>query len=119
MTINQKNQQVNKIQIKNLKLLLIVLTIVQLTYFSYLLLYSETDHELIFNFPLKWIIAFLNYMVAGIFLWYNWKKLPIQKKKKLDNMWMILFLGIIGMWLWIPNKSEINEMNKSSNLQNI
>lgn len=23
---------------------------------------------------------------------------------------MILFLGIIGMWLWMPNEEELNNM---------
>ena len=60
------------------------------------------------NFKLIWLIGGLNLIVVGIFIWFNWKKLPIKKKEKINNTLMILFLGIIGMWLWIPNKGEIN-----------
>ena len=27
---------------------------------------------------------------------------------------MILFLGVIGMWLWMPSKSEIKKLNTTS-----
>tara|TARA_R110001632_G_scaffold45215_3_gene114863 strand:+ start:2439 stop:2792 length:354 start_codon:yes stop_codon:yes gene_type:complete len=112
MTENNIKEQVNESEIANLKLLLIALTVLQLAYLIFMFANHETYIKLIFNFHLDWIMTFVNYIVAGIFLWYNWKKLPIEKKKKTDSTWMILFLGIIGMWLWIPNKSEINKMNE-------
>lgn len=112
MTKNQVEEKVNESEIANLRILLIALTVIQLAYLIFLFVDHEAYIKLIFNFHLDWIVLIINYIVAGIFLWYNWKKLPIEKKKKTDRTWMILFLGIIGMWLWIPNKSEIKKMNE-------
>jgi len=36
--------------------------------------------------------------------------MPLQKKTKTNNTFMILFLGIIGMWLRLHNKCEINKL---------
>jgi hypothetical protein len=36
--------------------------------------------------------------------------MPIREKTKTNNTFMMLLLGIIGMWLWIPNKREINKL---------
>ena len=53
--------------------------------------------------------------VIGIYLWHNWKKLNHNTGKKWKNTWMILFLGPIGMWLWLPKKNEaLNMQNKNS-----
>jgi len=112
MPDNQEKEQVNESEIANLRILLIALTVIQLGYVIFMFADHETYIKLIFNYHLDWIVAIINYTVAGIFLWYNWKKFPIKKKKKTDSTWMILFLGIIGMWLWIPNKAEIKKMNK-------
>lgn len=105
-------EEVSESEITNLRILLIALTLIQLAYLVFMFADHETYIKLIFKFHLDWIFAIINYIVAGIFLWYNWKKLPIEKKKKTDSTLMILFLGIIGMWLWIPNKAEIKKMNK-------
>ena len=105
-------EYVNESQIANLRILLIFLTVIQLTYLGFMFADHETYVKMIFNFHLDWIVAIINYTIAGIFLWYNWKKLPIEKKKKADSTWMILLLGIIGMWLWIPNKAEIKKINE-------
>lgn len=112
MTEIRIKEHVNESEIANLRLLLIALTVFQLAYVIFMFANNETYFEVVFKFRLDWIIAIFNYTVAGIFLWYNWKKLPIEKKKKTDSTWMILFLGIIGMWLWIPNKAEIKKMNE-------
>lgn len=105
-------EEVNESEIANLKILLIALTIIQLAHMTSMFVDHDSYIKLIFNFHIDWIVAIINYVVAGIFLWYNWKKLPIERKKKIDSTWMILFLGIIGMWLWIPNKTEIKKMNE-------
>ena len=108
MTEN-KIGQVNESEIANLRVLLTGLTLIQLTYLIFIFADYENYIKLIFSFHLDWIVAIIHYIVTGIFLWYNWKKLPIEKKKKIDNTWMIIFLGIIGMWLWIPSKAKKNE----------
>tara|TARA_Y100000766_G_C18786494_1_gene545996 strand:+ start:145 stop:501 length:357 start_codon:yes stop_codon:yes gene_type:complete len=105
-------EKVNESEIANLRVLLVILTVIQLAYLIFIFTDYKIDFKLILNINLSWIVAIINYIVAGIFLWYNWKKLPIEKKKKKDSTWMILSLGVIGMWLWIPNKTEIKKMNK-------
>ena len=30
-----------------------------------------------------------------------------EKKDRNENILMILFLGVIGMWIWLPNKEEL------------
>lgn len=112
MTEKHLKEQVNETEIAKLRLLLMVLTVIQLTCVILSYSISELFTKLMLNFHLDWILVALNYIVAGIFLWYNWKKLPITKKKKIDSTWMILLLGIIGMWFWIPNKAEIKKMNE-------
>ncbi|MDP2058443.1 MAG: hypothetical protein Q8J97_01805 [Flavobacteriaceae bacterium] len=59
-------------------------------------------------------MAITHLIVTGVFIWFIWKKLPRGNKNKIDNTLMILFLGLIGMWLWLPNKNEIKKQNKNS-----
>lgn len=69
--------------------------------------------KLDFEYKTNWLIGGLNLIVAGIFIWFNWAKMPLEKKTKTDNTLLILFLGIIGMWLWIPNKRDMDKLTKS------
>lgn len=112
MNSSQIEDPVTESEITRLRIALIVLTIVQIGFLiitfadfkAYIKLYYETHSN--------WILTAMHISTMAVFLWYNWKRLPLEKKKRTDNTWMILFLGIIGMWLWIPNKKEIEKMNK-------
>lgn len=99
-----------KLDFNRLKNLLILLTIIEGTYlaivFTNARLWIKLDDEYYANY----IVSIFHFVVAGIFIWYNWKKMPITKSKKSDNTWLILFLGIIGMWIWMPNKQQLEEM---------
>lgn len=95
--------------IKKLRLLLILLTIIEVSILC-LILFDGKVHLYTEPYGLYKIIWVWDLIVKAIFIWYNWQRLPIERKKKYDNTWMILFLGIIGMWLWMPNKEEINKM---------
>jgi len=112
MTGSHKQESVSELEIKNLKLLLVVFTGIHLVYVVLMFTDDKAYSKLVSDFYLNSIITILNCMVMGIFLWYNWKKLPLTKKKKIDNTWMILFLGILGMWFWIPSKTEVKKMNE-------
>lgn len=98
-------------EIRNLRYILILLTLLQIAYFALMFVEDVLFFKLQMEYKSDWILALLNYSVAGLFIWYNWKRLPIEKKKKKDATWMILFLGIIGMWLWLPNAEEIKRIN--------
>ena len=97
--------------IHKLRILLIILTLSQVGYILTIFMNSVLWIKLNSDYKVNWIIGVFNFLVVGLFLWYNWKRLPVEKKKKSENTWMILFLGIIGMWLWIPNKNEITKFS--------
>ncbi|OAD92310.1 hypothetical protein A7A78_08715 [Aequorivita soesokkakensis] len=93
--------------LKKLKFLLIGLTIIELA--NILLMF--TRDVLWFKFyNLQWVIFGIHYSIAAIFIWFIWKKMPLEKKSKSNNTFLILFFGIIGMWLWMPNKKEVNKL---------
>ena len=130
MTELQSDYEKLKSDFKKLRILLIILTLIELVYF--LLIFGNGTYW--FNSSEKnthniiiWILSFIasgffiwlfHLLVMGIIIWYNWKKMPINRKKKIDNTLMILFLGIIGMWFWIPNKTELNNLIKKNTTHN-
>lgn len=105
-----------KSDINKLRILLIILTLCQISYTILVFTDSKLWVELDFNYNAKWFIGGFNLIVAGIFVRFNWTRMPIKKKAKRNNTFMILFLGIIGMWLWIPNKHELNKLTESEKL---
>ena len=104
-----------KSNIKKLRVLLIILTLIQIGYIIIIFTNTKLWIKLDLDYKTNWLIWGLNIIVAGIFLWFNWMRMPIKKKTKTNNTFMILFLGIIGMWLWIPNKREINKLTENKN----
>ena len=102
-------------EIKKLKVLLIILTLIQAGYLFIVFFNEKLWIKLDLEYKANWLIWGLNLIVMGVFVWFNWTKLPIEKKPKTNNTFMILFLGIIGMWLWIPNQNEIKKMNTAYN----
>ena len=98
--------------LKKLRILLIILTLIQIGYMIIIFADTKLWIKLDYDYKANWLILGLNLIVAGTFIWFNWTKMPIEKKTKTDNTFLILFLGIIGMWLWIPNKREINELTE-------
>lgn len=100
-----------KSDLKKLRILLIILTIIQIGYLIIIFTDSKLWIKLDFDYKANWVIFGLTLIVTGIFIWFNWTRMPIGNKTKTNNTFMILFLGIIGMWLWIPNKREIDKLN--------
>jgi nicotinamide riboside transporter PnuC len=96
--------------IKWLKLLLIVLTFVQVGYgiivFSDIKLWIQLDTQ----YHAYVLVAIFQYATVGVFIWFVWRKMPGERKPKTNSTLMIIFLGIIGMWLWLPNKRELNKL---------
>jgi cell division protein FtsW (lipid II flippase) len=101
-----------KSDLKKLRILLIILTLIQIGYMIIIFADTKLWIKLDFNYKANWLIWGLNLILAGIFIWFNWTRMPIKKKTKIYNTFLILFLGIIGMWLWIPNKSEISKLSE-------
>jgi len=100
-----------KSDISKLKIFLILHTIITLTFFFGLSmnLIPWIEQNLSYNESLI-IFGLMNYLGIAIFLWYIWKKYPGDKKKKTNDSLMIVFVGIIGMWLWLPNEKELNKL---------
>lgn len=96
--------------VKKLRVLLILLTIVQVVYLLVYFYAIDLVTSLNKAYCLNWMVNVYTLFVMAIFLWYNWKKLPIERKKKREKTLMIVFLGILGMWLWLPNKRERERM---------
>ncbi len=115
------NLQIDKFKlisdVRKLRIALVGLTIVQVAYVILIFSPGNLYAILYFDYKINWIMRILHLLIAAIFILYNWKWLPIEKKKKKDNTWMILFLGVIGMWLWIPTKTELHVLieNNSAN----
>lgn len=110
MTELQNIKENFKSDLKKLRILLIILTLIQIGYIIIIFTDTKLWIKLDIDHKANWLIWTLNLIVAGIFIWFNWTKMPTDKKTKTNNTFMILFLGIIGMWLWIPNKREINKL---------
>lgn len=110
MTESQTDTKNLKSDLIKLRILLITLTLIQIGYMIIIFTNSYLWFKLDYEYKANWLIFGLNFIVSGIFIWYNWTKLPIENKTKTNNTFMILFLGIIGMWLWIPNKNELEKL---------
>lgn len=97
--------------ILKLRMLLLILTVIELAYLMVYILKPEL-WNILFNYHMNLTIGLLHFFVAATFIWFNWQILPISRKKKIDNTLLILFLGILGMWLWIPNKRNFRKFLK-------
>ena len=96
--------------IKKLKILLILLTLSQLLYIGFSFIDITLATTLNSNYKLNWFVFIFHYLLTILFIWYIWKKTAIKKKKKTNFTFMIIFLGIVGMWLWLPNKNELKKL---------
>lgn len=70
------------------------------------------------SFVLLWLFSII---FSGVILWvfqiiltiyilkYNRKNMSTTQEKNRDSLKMIMFTGIIGLWLWLPTKKEIDQ----------
>ena len=92
------------LNLKYIRLLLIVSTLMQLSiilgnFLFDLWFLNNQSFKNLFHFS-----VLMHYFLLFIILRFIWKKSNIEKKKKWDKTWMIIFLGVLGMWLWIVNE---------------
>ncbi len=109
---NTKKIDIERLEpaLKRLKLLLIIWTIIQI---SYLVIITTDQLEIIkfiFQNNIDRVLIILNLSIIGVFIWFIWKRFSIDKKSNWNNTLMIVFLGVIGMWLWFPNKKELKKL---------
>jgi len=91
--------------LNRLKLFLIILTVIELTYIIITFYDSKLWVKLDTEFKVNIIIGILHLTLIGFFLKEIWYDNSKEKSKKIENTFMILILGIIGMWIWIPNNT--------------
>ena len=64
------------------------------------------------------VFSVSNFVLYVIFIYYVWFKYPADKKTRQKNILMIIFLGIIGMWIWLPDKKELELLAESNTTHN-
>jgi hypothetical protein len=89
---------------------LIVLTIVVVSFLILVFFFSELRIKLNNEYSIFTLVHLLHTLVTGIFIWFIWKKMPYDQYTKNNNILLVLFLGVIGMWIWLPNKNERNKL---------
>jgi hypothetical protein len=99
------------IQIIRLKIILIVFTTIKLGYISLIFIDSNLFFNLIEFYSFNIILLVLHTIVVNLFLKFLWKDYPENKKYKTNKTSMILFLGLIGLWIWLSNKKELENLN--------
>lgn len=90
--------------------MLIVLTITVVSFLILVFFFSKVWIKLDNKYNIINLVQILHALITGIFIWYIWKKMPVKKKTKINDTLMVLFLGVIGMWIWLPNKKELNKL---------
>ncbi len=98
--------------LRKLKVLLVLLTVIQFGWAIIYLVNIRLWFELMNRYRANYLLAIPHVGTVALFIWYNWRKLPVSRKQKKDFTYMMLFLGIIGMWLWLPNKQQLDMMRK-------
>jgi len=96
--------------IKSMKSFLIVYTLVNFVFFALSWVNVEFMIKLDSEYYVNWIFTGLHLLITIFFILYIWKQMPYKRKKKIDFSLMILFLGIIGIWIWLPNENEIKKL---------
>ncbi|OIQ27212.1 MAG: hypothetical protein BM564_13035 [Bacteroidetes bacterium MedPE-SWsnd-G2] len=104
-----------KSDLSKLRVLLILITAINLAYMIVVFGNAKLWLELYIKYNALWILIALQIMVAAIFIWFNWVRMPLKKEAKISNTFMLLFLGIFGMWLWFPNKADLKTLSKKIN----
>lgn len=102
-----------KTELHRLKIFLIAITIPLGGLFLWVF-FGDFGPFIIKHYHKIWgIAAFINYAGIAIFIWYIWKRYPVENSKKRKDILMIICLGIIGVWIWMPNKKEIGKLIES------
>src|SRR5690625_7347280 len=103
----------NKLQsyLKTIRVVLIFLTVFELIYLGVTLSDKQLRLKLDDNFQGLWVILIFHIVMLRIILWLNWTKFPINKKMKMPYAYIVVFLGIVRMWLWMPSCNDIDKLS--------
>ncbi len=100
-----------------LKVLLILLTVFQLWWLGALFFEKEIAYSE-YGQILSMLLYLYGNILTAVCIWYTWQRLPIANNAKRDKTWMLIILGffglgIIALWLWLPNKREMEKWRSS------
>jgi hypothetical protein len=101
-----------KRELLGLKRLLIVLTLLECTYIIFILSDFKIWMKLDETWRAHYILGTLQFGIMARFIWFIWKKMPVDRKRKTNDTFLILLLGIIGMWIWLPNAREVRSWDR-------
>lgn len=109
--MNKTNERI-KSDVKKLRFSLSLLTILILIYLlSWFTIEYHGIHPLILIGLLS-VLSIIHLILYIIFIYYVSIKYPTDQKSRMNNTLMIIFLGIIGMWLWLPSEKEIDRLSE-------
>ena len=97
--------------IVTLKILVSILTTFELS-LAYIFIFVPNLNFLFDDYNAVLVNWLIHYIVVFIFIRFIVKKMNYEKKDRNENILMILFLGVIGMWIWLPNKEELKVFSK-------
>lgn len=104
-----------KSQLSVLKVFLVFYTIFHLSY----LVLSFWGPVFFIRFEISGfglIVALFHYMVLGLFLFFIWKKVPGERKTRVNSTFLILLLSVIGMWIWFPKKEALSKLEEEQEI---
>ena len=91
----------NRKDFNQLRVLLILNTIIQIIVFIYFINNVETllqnrGRPIFLN-----IVPIFHFAFFLLFVWFIWKRTDFEKAKKHKNTHLVFWLGFLGMWIWI------------------
>jgi hypothetical protein len=93
-----------------IKILIIISSILQPSIFSGDIIY---DLWILNDITYKYtflLTAIIHYALVAMILRRIWENSTTDKKKKIDDTYMVVLLGIIGIWIWF-RKLHINSVH--------
>lgn len=85
---------------------LVVLSIVEVGYIGLSFIYGAEWESWSFEYHLNLYMLSLHILVVITFIRAVLRQSVADSSKKTDHVLMILFLGIIGMWIWFVESSK-------------
>ncbi|PIA78514.1 hypothetical protein BFR04_02985 [Gaetbulibacter sp. 4G1] len=100
----------NRTDFNQLRILLTLNTILQTIVFIYFISNLETFFQNEQKPFFLNIVPFFHFALLILFLWFIWRKTDFENAKKHRSTHLVLWLGFLGMWIWIlDNKKFIKE----------
>ena len=104
-----KNSLIN-VELKIIRSILSILTFVIITQLFLFFFNEKTSNLLDKEYYFSYFIALFDYTFVAYIISFIWKK-STNKKERNNYILMILFLNLIGIWIWLPNIT--NEIKKT------